>query len=71
MAIIRTLKEAKKYRYDVSGMTSLGNQYEGGRCAEEICDFKRRRFPQCSRKNGHGPGKLYCKQHAKRIEGMQ
>jgi hypothetical protein len=24
---------------------------------------------RCSRKNGHGPGGKYCKQHAKRYEG--
>ncbi len=37
------------------------------RCVEEVMsDFMH--FYQCSRKRGHGPDGLYCKQHAKKHE---
>lgn len=38
-------------------------------CVE--CVYPKTGFPicaQCSRKRGHGPDGLYCKQHAKRAE---
>jgi hypothetical protein len=37
-------------------------------CIAEVCDRGRSMIiHQCSRKRGHGPGKLYCKQHAKKL----
>ena len=32
-------------------------------CCEETYNVTSRRFYQCSRKRGHGPGLAYCKQH--------
>jgi len=36
------------------------------RCAESVFDNQTFLMHQCSRKNGHGPNGIYCKQHAKR-----
>lgn len=40
------------------------------RCIEEIWNIGSRGWipHQCSRKRGHGPDGLYCKQHAKKHE---
>jgi len=37
-------------------------------CVEGVWNLYAPGFPQCSRKRGHGPGGLYCKQHAKKRE---
>jgi len=58
-----TLEEARKYRYGCWAGAPKGHPYREGKCAAEVCrDYI---FHQCSRKNGYGPGGLYCKQHAK------
>ena len=38
------------------------------KCVEEIIDTGGFLFKQCSRKRGHGPKGLYCKQHGKMRE---
>lgn len=62
----KTKKEAYKYRYGTWAGNPSGDRYDPNRCAAEVvddwCHF------QCSRKNGHGPDGLYCKQHAKMVE---
>lgn len=62
----KTKEEAAKYRYNTWAGNPKGHKYIEGRCAEEIWSSGRGSLPyQCSRKNGHGPDGLYCKQHAK------
>ncbi len=61
-----TLEEARKYTY---GRWSKKPDYRKGDCIWEV--FSRGGFGgsyQCTRKDGHGPDKLYCKQHAKMVE---
>ena len=57
----KTLIEAKKVRYGISN-----SPYKEGKCVYQVWD----NFYsyQCSRRNGHGPDRLYCKQHAKKVE---
>jgi len=62
----KTLEEAKKYRYNTWAGNPNGTPYDPTRCAYEI--FKNFTAWQCTRKNGYGPGGLYCKQHAKIVE---
>lgn len=57
----RNLEEAKKYRY---GVWSL-RHYVPDICAEEIRDGIDCDSRQCTRKPGHGPDKIFCKQHAR------
>lgn len=60
----KTRKEAKNYVYGSSFLPNL--RYEPERCAypvsDGIADF------QCSRKPGHGPDGIFCKQHAAMLE---
>lgn len=66
----KTLEEARKYRYGEWAGNPKGNPYREGNCAEEAYSNDRSaRFYQCTRKNGHGPAGLYCKQHAKKVGG--
>lgn len=59
-----TLAEARKRTYGDGSMYGT-SKYEEGRCAESVfSDFFTH---QCTRKNGYGPGKLYCKQHAMKL----
>jgi hypothetical protein len=61
-----TLEEARKMRYG----TWYSSPYRGGRCSAPIpyrAISAKTRW-QCSRRNGHGPGGLYCRQHARMIE---
>ncbi len=61
-----TLEEARKYRY---GRWSKKPDYREGECIQEV--WTRGGFGgsyQCTRKDGHGPDKAYCKQHAKMVE---
>lgn len=62
----KTIEEARKYRYRLWAGNPNGKPYREGYCAWEIYD----NFLgcQCSQKNGYGPGRLYCKQHAKKLE---
>jgi hypothetical protein len=42
--------------------------YREGFCVERVPDGGRSPLShQCTRKNGHGPSGLYCRQHAKRF----
>ena len=64
----RTIEEARKYRYGARAGIHAGNAYADGYCAYEVGAYAQ--WPiahQCSRKSGHGPGGLYCKQHAKMV----
>ena len=38
------------------------------RCAEAVWHCIGRSFYQCTRGPGHGPKKLYCKQHARKYQ---
>ena len=61
----KTKAKARTYRYGAWA----GGAYHEGDCAYPVplgCDFF-----QCSRRNGKGPGGLYCKQHAKMIPENQ
>uniref|UniRef100_A0A6H2A3R7 Uncharacterized protein n=1 Tax=viral metagenome TaxID=1070528 RepID=A0A6H2A3R7_9ZZZZ len=61
----KTLEEARAYRYNQWAGNPKGWPYQGGRCAYEV--WRNILGYQCSRKNGHGPSGLYCKQHAKKL----
>ena len=56
-----TLKEAKKEQYGVG----VKSKYIEGRCVQDVWEGWQNY--QCTRKNGHGPDNLYCKQHAKKF----
>lgn len=43
-----------------------GYKANKNKCAETVFDGYLSH--QCSRKGGHGPNKVYCKQHAKRYK---
>jgi hypothetical protein len=61
-----TKKEAQAHRYTQWGGNPKGNDYNPACCAYSICGSERGALPcQCSRKNGHGPDGLYCKQHSR------
>lgn len=49
--------------YAVWAGNPSGTPYDPTRCAESVS----RNYvnEQCSRRRGHGPGELFCKQHAK------
>ena len=65
----KTLEEAKKIKYGTWAGNPDGRKYQEGYCAYECAEPGRWiHFYQCSRKNGHGPEGLYCKQHAKMVE---
>lgn len=62
-----TKEEAEKVRYDKWSGNPKGFAYDQECCAYEISSGG---LPwQCSRKPGHGPDGLYCKQHARKVEG--
>ena len=62
----KTVEDARKYRYGAWAGRPNGMPYKEGSCAYKV--QSRWIFIQCSRKNGYGPGGLYCKQHAKKVE---
>ena len=64
----KTVTEANQYRYGTWAGNPNGNVYRPLHCAYEVW---RDSFisHQCSRSNGYGPSNLYCKQHAKIVEG--
>lgn len=65
----KTLEEAKAYKYTKWSANLIGNPYNESFCAYEVWPQTTSCFPyQCSRKNGHGPAGLYCKQHAKMVD---
>lgn len=55
---IMTIEEARKCKY---GTTSAREAYREGGCVIGLWHGWSNR--QCSRKNGHGPDGLFCKQH--------
>lgn len=61
-----TLDEARAYRYNEWSGNPTGWPYQDDRCAYEVSDRWLTR--QCRFNPGHGPAKLYCKQHAKKVE---
>ena len=63
----KTLKEAIKKRYGEWAGNLSGVKYRIGDCAYEVWDTFSWGGRQCYRRNGHGPDRLYCKQHAKKI----
>lgn len=67
----RTLEEARAYPYGMWAGNPGGTTYDPNDCAMEITDSVHWHWRQCSRKPGHGPGKLYCWQHARRFSEGQ
>jgi hypothetical protein len=64
----KTKEDAQKYRYHCWAGNPSGREYQEGYCAYEVWAQGRGiSCHQCSRKNGHGPDGLYCKQHSKKI----
>lgn len=61
----RTIEGARVYRYSRCAERPGGFGYIESHCAYLI----RAHGHQCGRLMGHGPAKLYCKQHAKMVEG--
>ena len=61
-----TKPEAEKRVYGDWAGNPKGHKYNSNQCAAEIGEYI---FYQCSRKPGHGPDGLYCKQHAKMERG--
>lgn len=53
----------KRYGFNSWGK---GTPYNPARCAKSVCSSDGWHIYQCSRKAGHGPDELFCKQHAKR-----
>lgn len=67
----QALEEAIVYRYRRWSGNENGQSYRKGFCAYEVPDGGRSvLFHQCWRKNGHGPAKLYCKQHSKKVNKL-
>jgi len=65
----KTREEAEKYRYNQWAGNPNGWKFNPKQCAyEACCNFD---FYQCSRPSGHGPDGLYCKQHARMVEGRK
>lgn len=64
-----TLAQVRTWRYGIWAGRPKGAPYREGFCAESVPDGGRSSlFHQCRRKNGYGPEKLYCHQHAKFFE---
>lgn len=63
----KTLKAAKRYRYGRASWVPEGIAYDKDGCAYEVTGRSGFQY-QCFRKNGHGVGKLYCWQHAKKVK---
>lgn len=58
------LAQARKTRYNCWGGNPNGYPYKEGYCAKGVWSGGRGSLEyQRTRKNGFGPGKLYCKQH--------
>lgn len=65
----KTIEEAKAYKYNEWAGNPKGMPYREKECAYEVWPSSGGFLPyQCSRKNGHGPAELYCKQHTKMVE---
>jgi hypothetical protein len=57
-----TLEAASRHRYGRWRFDPHGEPYAPDHCAMEVPAGER--LLQCSRKNGHGPNGLFCRQHA-------
>jgi len=58
----KTRKDAQSRRY---GASWREQRYDPTRCAHSVREQGRWPiFHQCTRKPGHGPAGLYCRQHA-------
>lgn len=65
----QTLEQAKVHRYNRWGGNPTGTPYREGQCAYAAYSGDRAAmFYQCTRRPVTGPGNLYCKQHAKKVE---
>lgn len=58
-----------KRRYGVWAGNENGQAENTTRCIAEVAPECGWTHHQCSRKRGHGPNGLYCKQHGKKAEG--
>ena len=66
-----TREEAHNKLYGRSDGMYRPVPYISWRCAWEVSEPPYYTYKhQCKHKNGHGPGGLYCKQHAKRVEHL-
>lgn len=63
---IKTIEDARKYRYNNWAGNPKGYKYEEGYCAEEIADSGGWMYYQCRKKNGKGLNGLFCGIHAKK-----
>lgn len=64
----QTQAEADKQVYNSRASNPKGIRYDAQRCAYEVWERHRgAQAWQCRRKRGHGPDKLYCKIHAKKV----
>lgn len=60
-----------RYAYGCWAGNERGTLGDSMKCAETVYPIPHKEGGwiadyQCSRKNGHGPNKAYCKQHARR-----
>lgn len=66
----KTIEEARQYKYRQWAGNPNGNPYRNGFCAWEVWPNDRGGLPhQCHKKSGYGINGLYCKQHAKILDG--
>lgn len=67
----KTIEEARKYRYSTGEHSTRKIPYYEGCCAYEVSAPALTVYQvsqQCLRSYGHGPRKLYCRQHAGIVE---
>ena len=55
-------------QYNLWAGNPKGDKEDVTRCIKEVRDWSGWHSVQCSRKRGHGPDGLYCKQHAKKAK---
>ncbi len=67
----KTLDEARTRKYNIWAGNSDGTAYNENQCAYEVLSWVLcfELLYQCSKSPKTGPSNLYCKQHAKMIEG--
>lgn len=65
---LETIEQAKKTVYGAWAGNPTGMKYREGDCAYDVWGgIGNIAGRQCNRKRGHGPGGLFCKQHAAKI----
>ena len=62
-----TKEQAAKQRYGGWAGLPNGRPFDAAHCAYTVQPAASVRFLQCSRKPGHGPDELYCRQHAAKM----